>query len=285
MYQFVTLSRAVTGHGLPLTTYHSPNTTSGADNVKNLAKRCCLLAALTLVMAGCATTRVEAPINDPFESVNRKIYAFNTGLDTYVVKPAAKGYQWILPDPIEDGIGNFFTNIFTVNVIVNDILQGKFRQAGSDVGRLAINSTVGLLGFIDVASRLGIERNYETFGQTFGKWGFAEGPFLMLPLFGPSNLRATIGRVPGSYTSYPRYIDDFGTAVALQATEIVAFRADLLGTDNLLDEAALDPYIFLRDFWSRRHRTRVLDDQPAEPATDDQTFDLSDEIDELDTLD
>ncbi len=250
----------------------------------NIRQLCLTILALML-LGGCATTRVEAPVNDPFESVNRKVYAFNTHLDNYLIKPAAKGYKRVVPDPVEDGITNFFTNIFTVNVLVNDLLQGKFREAGDDLGRLAINSTVGLLGFIDVASRLGIERNYETFGQTFGKWGFAEGPFVMLPLFGPSNLRAAIGRIPGSYTSYPRYLEDFRTVVAVQGTEIIAFRADLLGTDNLLDEAALDPYVFLRDFWSRRHRTQTLDDQtpPADP--NETTFDLSDEIDELDTLD
>ncbi len=249
------------------------------------AVRYCLISTLMILLGGCATTRVEAPINDPFESVNRKIYAFNSHLDNYLIKPAAKGYKRVVPDPVEHGVTNFFTNIFTVNIIVNDVLQGNLRQAGSDLGRLAINSTVGLLGFIDVASRLGIERNYETFGITFGKWGVAEGPFLMLPLFGPSNLRAAVGRIPGSYTSYPRYIEDFGTAVAIQATEIVAFRAELLGTDNLLDEAALDPYIFLRDFWLRRHRTRVLEHQVPGDTPEEQTYDLGDEIDELDTLD
>ncbi|OED37542.1 hypothetical protein AB833_23175 [Chromatiales bacterium (ex Bugula neritina AB1)] len=247
--------------------------------------RYCLIATVVLSLtAGCATTRVEAPVNDPFEKVNRKIFAFNTHLDNYLVKPAAKGYKRVVPDPVEHGITNFFSNIFTVNVIVNDILQGKVRQTGNDVGRLVINSTVGLFGFIDVASRLGFKRNYETFGQTFGKWGIAEGPFIMLPLFGPSNLRSTIGRVPGSYTSYPRYIDDTGTAIALQGTEIVAFRAELLGTDDLLEEAALDPYIFLRDFWSRRHRSGVLDGQDSSDDPDQSTYDLDDEIDELDKL-
>lgn len=250
--------------------------------MKTRSIRIGLLSLCLLTMTACATTRVEAPVYDPFESVNRKIYSFNSGLDKYLIKPVAQGYHAVVPDPIEDGVTNFFSNIFDINVIVNDILQGKFRQAGSDIGRFAVNTTVGLLGFIDVGTRIGLEKHYETFGQTFGTWGISEGPFLMLPLFGPANLRSAIGRIPGSYTSYPRYIDDVGTVVAVQATEIVAFRANLLGTDNLLEEAALDKYIFLRDFWARRHRTRVLDGAPFPVNPGQNTVDIESEIDDLD---
>lgn len=238
------------------------------------------LVLLCAVASGCATRSVEDPVYDPLERVNRGIFAFNTKLDDYIIRPTAKGYKAITPDPVEVGVTNFFNNLDDVNVIVNDVLQGKFKQAGSDIARFLVNSTVGVLGIFDVGSRIGLEKHYETWGQTFGKWGFGEGPFIMLPLYGPSNLRATVGRVTGTYTTYPRYIDDDVTLITMQATEIVAFRAALLGSDELLNQASLDPYIFVRDFWSRRHRQQTLDNDIT-----DQTSPSSPEQDELDELD
>jgi len=251
-----------------------------------------IVAILALLAgSGCATKAVNDPVYDPLEPVNRGIYAFNSKLDSWLIKPAAKGYNAVTPAPVKSGITNFFNNLDDVNVIVNDVLQGKFRQAGSDLARFAINSTVGVLGFIDVGTRIGLPKHYETFGQTFGKWGIGEGPFVMLPLFGPSNLRAAVGRVPGSYTTYPRYIDDTATLVGTQGLEIVAFRAGLLASDELLGQAALDPYVFLRDFWSRRHRLQTADGNQQAPSgsqpssTDELLDDLENEIDEIDQLD
>jgi len=152
------------------------------------------LVLLCVLTSACATRSVQDPVYDPLEKINRGIYAFNTKLDDYVIRPTAVGYRAVTPDVVETGVTNFFNNLDDVNVIVNDILQGKFKQAGSDIGRFIVNSTVGLLGIFDIGSRIGLEKHYETWGQTFGKWGFGEGPFIMLPLYGPSNLRATVAR-------------------------------------------------------------------------------------------
>lgn len=253
------------------------------------AIRPAFLLLICLLTCSCATRSVQDPVYDPLERVNRGIYAFNSKLDDYIIRPTAVGYRAVTPDAVEKGVTNFFNNLDDVNVIVNDILQGKFKQASSDIGRFLVNSTVGVLGIFDVGSRIGLEKHYETFGQTFGKWGFGEGPFIMLPLYGPSNLRATAGRVAGTYTTYPRYVNDSQTLIAAQALEIVAFRALLLGSNDLITEASLDPYIFVRDFWSRRHRQQTMDDGVTKRASntdvDQEELDELNELDELDELD
>ena len=127
---------------------------------------------------------------DPWEGFNRKVFVFNDTLDTYTLKPLAKGYRAITPDPVEDGISRMFSNLWEIVNVLNDVLQGKFGQAGNDTGRFLVNTTVGLVGFFDVADNFGLPKNDgEDFGQTLGVWGVGEGPFLMLPLFGPSTLR------------------------------------------------------------------------------------------------
>jgi len=134
-------------------------------------------------------------VYDPLESTNRKIYKFNDALDRAVLKPVAKGYRFVLPDLVEKGVSNFFSNIDDINVIINDLLQGKLRQAGSDTGRFLYNSSAGLLGIMDVSTRAGMVKHNESLGQTLGVWGLGEGPFLMLPLFGPNNARSSAGLV------------------------------------------------------------------------------------------
>ena len=156
-----------------------------------------LCTLVAMILSSCATGKPTGPVYDPFESTNRKIYSFNNALDQAILKPVAKAYRWALPDFVEIGIGNFFSNLDDVNVIANDLLQGKFKQAGQDTGRFLYNSTAGLLGFIDVSTRAGLVKHNESFGQTLGVWGIGEGPFLMLPLFGPANGRSTVGLVVG----------------------------------------------------------------------------------------
>lgn len=248
-----------------------------------------LLAVLGL--AGCASNPPTGPVHDPYENINRKIYSFNNSLDNAILKPLAKGYRFILPDIVETGIGNFFSNLDDVTVITNDLLQGKFRQAGSDTGRFLYNSTAGLLGIMDVSTRAGMVKHNESFGQTFGVWGMGEGPFLMLPLLGPSNGRASTGTVVEAFTtSVERFaIDDPATDIGLTALEVVALRARLLSAGNLLNSAALDPYLLLRDFWVQQHRTATWDGKRevrignADSGSDD--LDDLDELDRLDSLD
>ena len=126
---------------------------------------------------------------DPWEGLNRKIFAFNDTLDKYALKPIAEGYQWITPDPVEDGVSNVFSNLWELTTIANDLLQFKFGQAASDTGRFLVNSTVGLLGIFDVASHMGLEKHQEDFGQTLGYWGVEPGPYIVAPLFGSFTLR------------------------------------------------------------------------------------------------
>ncbi len=246
-----------------------------------------MLFALSLT--GCASNPPTGPVHDPFENVNRKIYSVNTTIDNAVLKPVAKGYRYVLPDFVEVGINNFFSNLDDVNVIVNDLLQGKFRQAGSDTGRFLYNSTAGLLGFIDFSTRAGMVKHDESFGQTLGVWGIGEGPFLMLPLLGPANARSTTGLVAETLTTdVPQYvIDDKNTRYALTALEIIALRARLLSASKFLDNA-LDPYLMLRDFWVQQHRMSTWDgkrDVRIGTVDNDDDFDELDNLDELDRLD
>jgi len=242
------------------------------------------LVFLTLViLSACATTKPNAPVYDPLENVNRGIYKFNTKLDDWVLRPLARGYRKVTPNPVEVGVGNFFNNLGDITVFVNDVLQGKFVQAASDGGRFLLNSTVGVLGIFDVATRIGLPKHNESFGQTFGVWGFSEGPYLMLPFFGPANVRSAVGRIPKYYTTYPRYVEDDLPRIGLQVVEVVSDRAQLLAAGNLLNQASFDPYAFLRDFWVKQHRLNTLDLTSADGDETDPEDDL-DELDELDDL-
>ena len=249
-----------------------------------------VLMLLTIIWTtGCASSAklnrpVSSPAYDPFEKVNRKIFGFNEAADKYVLAPVARGYRAVLPDPVETGIGNFFSNLGEISVIANDLLQGKFVAAGRDSVRFLLNSTGGLLGFVDVATRAGLEKNNESWGQTFGVWGIGEGPYLILPLLGPANARSLVGQIANSTLTEPiRLINDSGTRLGLTLTEVVSIRAELLSAGRVAEAAALDPYSFLRAGFTTRHRSRVRDlDKTSRANSDDQP---ADELDELDLLD
>src|SRR5688572_26977733 len=149
---------------------------------------------LTLLAAGCAHSPAYDP-QDPLEKVNRAVFGFNEKADQYVLKPVAKGYDKITPQPVRRGIANFFDNLFYPTVIVNDLLQAKLKQGAFDLGRFVVNTTVGVVGIFDVATGWGMEKHEEDFGQTLGYWGVGPGWYLMLPLLGPSDNRDLVGRV------------------------------------------------------------------------------------------
>ena len=249
------------------------------------------LSVLMLAIA-CTTGRassakrnqpVTAPAYDPLEKVNRKIFAFNEAADKYVLAPVARGYRAVLPDPVETGIGNFFSNLGEVSVVVNDLLQGKFVAAGRDSVRFLLNSTGGLLGFVDVATRAGLEKNNESWGQTFGVWGIGEGAYLVLPLIGPANARSFVGQLTNSVLTDPiQYIDHTRTRLSFSITEVISIRAELLSAGQVFDAAALDPYSFLRASFTTRHRSRVRDLDKASRGDEESS---ADELDELDLLD
>ena len=217
-----------------------------------------LLVALA-VLGGCATT--SSPV-DPFEPINRSVYKFNERLDKAVLQPTARVYRAVLPSFVRQSVGNFFSNIDDVRVVLNNALQGKFKTAYSDFGRIAINSTLGMLGLFDIASEAGIEKHQEDFGQTLGWWGIPDGPFIMLPLFGPSSVRDTGGFAVDWLTDPITYVDPSRAHNQLMATRLINRRAELLDAKQVLDAAALDSYQFTRDAYLQRRRTLVFDGNP-----------------------
>ena len=233
----------------------------------------CLLAAATMfTFVGCAST--SAPNADPWEGLNRGTFAVNEAIDKAVLTPVAKGYNAVTPTFFRSGVSNAFGNINDVGTGVNNLLQGKPGNALSDFGRVLVNSTLGILGLFDVASPMGLDKNNEDFGQTLGKWGVGSGPYVVLPLLGPSTVRDTIGRVPDRYTSYSRYVEHVATRNSLQALDIIRIRAELLATTKTLDEAALDKYQFLRDAYLQRRLNQVYDGKVPQAMRDKLEQDL-----------
>lgn len=224
-----------------------------------------MLISIALV-AGCATTQQSERVAkvDPFESINRAVFTFNENADEYVVKPAAEAYKFVLPEFIRTGVTNFFSNIGDVFVAANNLLQGKPVNAANDIGRFLVNSTIGILGFFDVATDAGLEKNQEDFGQTLGVWGLSDGPYVVLPFFGPSSVRDTAGFVVDVKTNFilnSNHLNDdqkIGTTVL----RVINYRANLLEASQLLEDAAFDKYSFLRDSYLQRRRNQVYDGNP-----------------------
>lgn len=221
---------------------------------------------IVFLLFGFAGTSQANEEDDPFESVNRVTFAFNDYLDRYLLKPVAKGYRKITPDFAEEGIGNFFDNLSEPLNILNNLLQGKPADAGTDGLRLLVNTTVGIFGFIDIGSRIGLDRHDEDFGQTLGVWGADSGPYLVLPFLGPSTVRDAIGRVPDSYLSPKQEIDHDLTRYEAYALDIVSTRADLLDKEKLM---AGDRYSFIRDAFLQNREFKVNDGQSDDPFADD----------------
>ena len=232
-----------------------------------------LLAAL--VLGGCAHSPPDDP-QDPLEGWNRGVFKFNQVADKYVLRPVAKGYDTVTPAPVKIGIGNFFDNLFAPTVIVNDLLQLKFKQFGSDTLRFVVNTVVGLLGTVDVASKAGLPPHHEDFGQTLGHYGVGPGWYLMLPLLGPSNNRDLVGTVADWRTSPFNYVhdDDVEWTYGLNALQAVHGRAGLLGADAMLEQQ-YDQYAFVRSLYLQDRLNKVYDDNPPK-----EDFDFGDEEDE-----
>ena len=227
-----------------------------------------LLVAFTL-LGGCASTGNP---RDPFEPLNRGIYHFNDGVDTVLLRPAAEVYRGVLPQFVRTGVSNFYSNINDVIVALNNLLQAKFLNAVSDVGRIAINTTAGLLGVFDVATHVGLEKHDEDFGQTLGYWGIGPGPYVVIPLLGPSSVRDAVGRFVDFKTDPLTYVDPTRDRNILWGVRFVNRRSELLETSKILETAALDPYEFLRDAYLQRRRNLVYDGSP--PPDKDDTPDV-----------
>lgn len=223
------------------------------------------LFALVIALTGCATNDPR----DPLEPLNRGIYQFNDVVDKAAFKPIAQGYRAVLPSPVRTGVSNFFSNIDDIFVTGNNLLQGKVHTAASDFARLLTNTTLGLGGLFDVATGFGLEKHNEDFGQTLGVWGVGDGPFLMLPLYGPSTVRDAVGSAVQFYLDPVWNIDNVPTRNSLAGLRFVNTRANLLDAEKVLDTAALDPYTFLRDAYLQQRRSLIYDgNPPREKLTD-----------------
>ncbi|MGQ0657542.1 MAG: MlaA family lipoprotein [Chromatiales bacterium] len=233
------------------------------------SSRFALLAFLgAFVMTGCAGGSSRSDGSDPLEGVNRAIYRFNDGLDRAFIKPVAETYVRITPRPIRTSVTNFFDNLGYVNVVANDLLQGKFRQGFRDSARFLLNSTVGIGGLFDPANHTGLVKNEEDLGQTFGTWGFGEGAFLVLPLRGPNSLRDAPDLATSALLN-PLFYASSAVAFPIAAINAVNQRANLLEATRLRDEAALDAYSFTREAY---RQSRVYDTHDGNPPADDLEY-------------
>jgi phospholipid-binding lipoprotein MlaA len=203
------------------------------------------------------------PVNDPFEPINRVTLEFNQQLDDWLIRPAAKGYDTVVPPPVRLIIGNVFGNVGDLWAATNNLLQGKPGDAGSDALRFAINTTFGLGGIADLASDFGLPKHKEDFGQTLGRWGLPEGPYLVLPLFGPGSVRDAVGTIAGDLQANPfRALPDPGARNAIMTTRLVDARARVLSGDRLFNEISIDRYLFVRDAYLQRRESQIWDGDP-----------------------
>jgi len=220
----------------------------------------------SVLLSGCA---VNGDRRDPIEPLNRSIYEFNDTVDRALIKPVAQGYNEILPQPVRTSVGNFFSNLDDVLVIFNDLLQFKLTQAVSDFSRVLWNTTLGVLGLFDVSSSMGLEKHNEDFGQTLGYWGITDGPYLVLPILGPSSLRDAVGRIADWQVDPLAQHYNVTERNVANVVKVEDIRARLLQTDKVLDTAAIDPYVFLRDAYLQRRRALVHDGNPPRAKFDD----------------
>ena len=217
-----------------------------------------LTGVLTFTLQGCASFRTAAP-GDPIEPINRGIYSFNSTFDHYLFKPIAKGYDFVVPGPIKTGVTNVFQNVSDVQSLVSDALQLKGAKFGDDLGRVMLNTTFGLGGIFDLATPMGIERGNEDIGQTFGYWGIGAGPYLVIPFLGPSSLRDAVGRYGDSQINPVSFVSSVPARNSLTGLSVVDARVGLFPAEDLLNQASLDKYTFLRSAYLQRRQSLVLD--------------------------
>lgn len=241
--------------------------------MKNTGKALLLTGAL--VLGGCASSGANQTPGDPFEGYNRAMFSFNDGVDRAVLKPVATAYKDVTPSFVQTGVSNFFGNIGDVWTMINNFLQGKVENGLNDFMRIALNTTFGFGGVLDIASEAGLQKHNEDFGQTLGTWGVSSGPYVVLPLLGPSTLRDTAGLPADIYGNPWTYVTPVDVRNTGAVVRVVDQRATLLGATNLMEEAALDRYSFMRDAYLQRRQSLVYDGNPPPAPLPD--YDLDDD--------
>jgi phospholipid-binding lipoprotein MlaA len=224
------------------------------------------LGVLIATATGCATIPADAGNNpaDPWERYNRHMFEFNDTLDRNVLKPVAEGYEEYIPQPVRECIGNFFANIRDIPIGLNNLLQGKPRAGVSDFGRVITNTIAGVFGCFDVATKAGLEKHNEDFGQTLGRWGFDSGPYFIIPLLGPSSVRDAVGRLPDNTLNPQFQLRGATEYPVLFVLDLLDTRASLLPAERAFSGVALDRYQFIRDAYLQRRRSLVYDGSPPE---------------------
>jgi phospholipid-binding lipoprotein MlaA len=243
---------------------------------------------ISITLAGCASTATTVPDpTDPWAGWNRGTQTFNDNLDKAILKPLAKGYQWITPEFVDEGVTNFFSNINDVGVFINDLLQFKITQSGMDGSRFLINTTAGVAGFFDVAEMIDLPKHKEDFGQTLGYWGVPSGSYLVLPFFGPSSPRDTFGLVGDALFNPLTYVSVFGGAAVNAATagsrvvDVTDRRAHLMTTEKIVDEGAIDRYDFIKNSYEQNRDYLIHDSNPPEDTDPDLLDESSEESDKV----
>jgi len=221
-----------------------------------------LLLGGLLALASAGVALADENLHDPYEGFNRAMYSVNEGIDKAIAKPLGQAYDKVVPLPLKAGVGNFFGNASDLWIGANSAMQGKFLDAGLDVSRLLINSTIGIFGLFDVASELGLEKHEEDFGQTLAVWGVADGGYLYWPIIGPRTVRDTAGWGVDTYADVVQYIRPVTVRNGAVALRFVDIRASLLPADKVVEEAALDKYAYVRDAYLQRRRNQIFDGRP-----------------------
>jgi phospholipid-binding lipoprotein MlaA len=224
--------------------------------------------AFAAIASGCATSG-ERTKKDPWEGMNRTTHGFNMALDEAVMKPVSTAYIKVVPGFAREGVNNFFDNLEDLNTGIQNILQGKPKEGLGDLGRLVVNSTLGVFGLWDVATPMGLEKHYEDFGQTLGKWGMGPGPYLVIPLLGPSTLRDAPAKVVDPSWWFSEAVNPESLWWGIWGLEKVRTRANLVQSEGVLEQAAIDKYTFIRDAWLQRRRSQVYDGSPPRPKDDE----------------
>jgi phospholipid-binding lipoprotein MlaA len=237
---------------------------------------CQMLGALLIsgTLSGCSTTPTATDKNDPWESWNRDVHSFNKDFDDTILKPLAKGYKDITPNPVDESITNIFSNINDIGVTINDFLQLKFVQGGMDVSRFLVNSTAGLAGAFDVAKMIDLPKHNEDFGQTLGVWGVPSGNYMVLPFLGASSPRDTVGLIGDALFNPLTYVSLFGgfaanaASAAATGVDVTDSRSDLMSSEKILDEASVDRYDFVKNSYKQRREYLIHDGNPPEENDD-----------------